>query len=797
MYDVCLFRRLGTHPNICCLLGTYVVDGMNAVVFPRMEYSLATLVANCKLTETAVWILVRQILRGLQFLHANGVVHGTLSPHNVLVDRHGRVRLFSFAGTGLPDAHALHAPYQAPENTQSSQKQTPSCDLYAAAGITHLLLTGKTPERPPVHVSECSAFFELFWQTYPISRAPLDHGLAWVCARAEVTMKRPSELRLADLEILPPKNAPRALTCSGCGFLALSPVLMSCGCLLCCVCFNRAPGALKCPRCRKLCAPLQLPNETNEALLREEFTCPFCALTVSAARALPHFLTCPTVPMFGKLGRDLRSRDTTVWRSAIRRCPELRLAERRGAQLPRIYTPAAGVPPIFNFARSHFRAAAGKLRDRNAPVLHVLLLGDPDASADLAGALTGARIRPTRGVTQAGPIEKKELATRFSYLPARAAQKSGTSFFITVVNGDVDPRVVRALAASASVTLFCAEAERAVGALAALLAERGAPLRLHPFSEVPCVFCVPFATASVPGGSATRFKDIDGDLFNTLRLHFAVQWQKRVSDVYALSAFGGAAVDFLPLPLPTAGGWAPLASFESASHDFQFCVNRVASAIFRLEGALLARDALSTLNQLIERGALVLGAEDAPVAVKKANKAHALRRSVEAVFLGRLAALAAAETALARSKRTTLHSFAQKLRDTFRRDIPAWAARTGPARQFLASVDALAADAFSAREVPEQTTIAVEKRTTHSSFLEIDELRISVTAPPYLRDAGRWFLSSVRRIEAAQVPTQHWFHGDAPTPVIRVADVTPDVPGAAAAHRRVLALKAELGLEKF
>lgn len=48
------------------------------------------------LTDEQVWDVCRQVLRGLNYLHDQGIVHGDLKPQNILVQGDGLVKIADF-----------------------------------------------------------------------------------------------------------------------------------------------------------------------------------------------------------------------------------------------------------------------------------------------------------------------------------------------------------------------------------------------------------------------------------------------------------------------------------------------------------------------------------------------------------------------------------------------------------------------------------------------------------------------------------------------------------------------------
>lgn len=95
--EVNILSRL-SHPNIVQYLGSEVVLDSHCTYLEYLSGgSLAHLISRFgPLPERVVKIYLRQVVKGLEYLHANGVVHRDLKCANILVDGEGEVKLADF-----------------------------------------------------------------------------------------------------------------------------------------------------------------------------------------------------------------------------------------------------------------------------------------------------------------------------------------------------------------------------------------------------------------------------------------------------------------------------------------------------------------------------------------------------------------------------------------------------------------------------------------------------------------------------------------------------------------------------
>jgi serine/threonine-protein kinase len=144
------------HPN-CISVIDYGVEGLPYLVMDLVEGTpLRSLIAQGRLPPRRAVSIARQVLAGLEYAHAHGVIHRDVKPENILVEQtsglEDHVRLLDFGLAKLMDGGSkatvgvcLGTPsYMAPEQMDEAPVDK-RVDIYTTGIVLYEMLTGKKP----------------------------------------------------------------------------------------------------------------------------------------------------------------------------------------------------------------------------------------------------------------------------------------------------------------------------------------------------------------------------------------------------------------------------------------------------------------------------------------------------------------------------------------------------------------------------------------------------------------------------------------------------------------------------
>jgi serine/threonine-protein kinase len=156
--EIRLARKI-THRNV---LRTYDWGEFGGVYFITMEfvrgYTLAQYLEGTPQPPLRVALgIARQICRGLDAAHEQGIIHRDIKPQNVLIDQRGEVKLMDFGIARMTEtAEAMTAQgliigtphYMSPEQVQGKTLD-PRSDVYSMGVLIYELTTGRKPFDAP------------------------------------------------------------------------------------------------------------------------------------------------------------------------------------------------------------------------------------------------------------------------------------------------------------------------------------------------------------------------------------------------------------------------------------------------------------------------------------------------------------------------------------------------------------------------------------------------------------------------------------------------------------------------
>ena len=143
-------RAAGTiiHPALVALYDVGTIQGLPFVVTELVEdETLAARLSRGPLAVEAALVIAADLADAVARMHAQGILHLDLEPHNVVVSRDGRARVLDFGLAQLHGGRAATPRYAAPELSHGAPAD-PRNDIYALGVIVLEMITGD--DRGPV-----------------------------------------------------------------------------------------------------------------------------------------------------------------------------------------------------------------------------------------------------------------------------------------------------------------------------------------------------------------------------------------------------------------------------------------------------------------------------------------------------------------------------------------------------------------------------------------------------------------------------------------------------------------------
>lgn len=141
------------HPSHIKLFETFTTDTHYLIVMELCPGGdlLNYVRKRRKLREDAAKVIFRQIMQGINYLHANGIVHRDIKLDNILLDGHGNVKIGDFGVSKMVKANELlfeqcgTPAYIAPEIIREIGYKGFPVDIWSAGICLFAILYGNVP----------------------------------------------------------------------------------------------------------------------------------------------------------------------------------------------------------------------------------------------------------------------------------------------------------------------------------------------------------------------------------------------------------------------------------------------------------------------------------------------------------------------------------------------------------------------------------------------------------------------------------------------------------------------------
>jgi len=143
-----------THPNIAVVHTAFWVNDDLALVCEYLEgQPLQHVLEQQRLPAKRALDIVAQVLQGLSYAHARGIIHRDITPANIFLTSSGPVKIIDFGlakaatdlrltqeGSPIGAAH-----YMSPEQIRGAQEIDARTDIYSCGIVLYELITGRKP----------------------------------------------------------------------------------------------------------------------------------------------------------------------------------------------------------------------------------------------------------------------------------------------------------------------------------------------------------------------------------------------------------------------------------------------------------------------------------------------------------------------------------------------------------------------------------------------------------------------------------------------------------------------------
>ncbi|KAJ3237144.1 Protein kinase [Chytriomyces hyalinus] len=150
--EIMVMKECGSHPNIVTYLDAYLVHNYLWVVLEYMEGgSLTDVIQDATLSEPLIARVTFETLKGLSFLHSKNIIHRDVKSDNILISRHGSVKLadFGFSAQLLSEKERrtsiIGTPYWMAPEVVKQQKYNHKIDSWSVGIVVIECIEGEPP----------------------------------------------------------------------------------------------------------------------------------------------------------------------------------------------------------------------------------------------------------------------------------------------------------------------------------------------------------------------------------------------------------------------------------------------------------------------------------------------------------------------------------------------------------------------------------------------------------------------------------------------------------------------------